>query len=65
MSFQSVHYQTHLFRNRWEAIVAHINKKPGVLEEIRKEVVDEEVAYADEDDPNEFGECPTDSDPEE
>ena len=44
--------------------MAHINKKPGVLEEIRKQVVDEEVAYADEDDPNEFGECPTDSDPE-
>ena len=44
--------------------MVHINKKPRVLKEIRKQVVDEEVAYADEDNPNEFGECPMDSDPE-
>ena len=62
-SYQSVEYSPHLFKATWLAIVTMINQRPTDLEVIRKLVVDDEedVAYAESDDPAAYGEAPIDS----
>ena len=65
-SYQSVEYSPHLFKVTWLSIVSMINQWSTDLEVIRKLVVEDEedVAYAESDDPVVYGEAPMDSEEE-
>lgn len=65
-SFDSVKFQTHIYRNKWHRMVREINKKPEVLEQIREMVVRARGVDngEDSDDSSLFAGCPTDSEAE-